>query len=130
MMQIFFKSEQLHFFLYSGKLIFMSGRYTIRAYDSLTDPRSKRLFDWLIRYSQHHDGRRASRAEMRRAFGIHRETLNTLLFTLESAGLIEFEEDKKKLARFYRFPNAQWTHPHLTTLATRKAFYPGKLFDQ
>jgi DNA-binding transcriptional ArsR family regulator len=108
-----------------------SGRYTTSAYDNLSDPRARRLFDWLIRYSEQHGGRRASRAEMRQAIGVHRETLNTLLFTLESAGLIEFEDDKRRLARFYRFPDAKWTHPHLTTLAARRSgFYVGTLFDQ
>lgn len=105
-------------------------RYKIKNYDSLSDPRAQRLYDWLIRYSATHDGRRASRAEMRRAFGIHRETLNNLLGILESLDLIEFEEEARGLARYYRFPDAKWSHPHLVTLEARKAFYPGSLFDQ
>lgn len=107
-----------------------SHRYNVQAYDDLADPRARRLFDWLIKYSAEHDGRRASRAEMRRAFDIHRETLNNLLLSLESVGLIEFEEASRGKARYYRLPNAQWFHPHLTTLASRQAFYPGTLFDQ
>lgn len=107
-----------------------SHRYSAQAYDNLADPRARRLFDWLIHYSQQHDGRRASRAEMRKAFDIHRETLNNLLSTLELAGLLEFEDDNRGLARYYRIPNAQWTHPHLATMAARQAFYTGTLFDQ
>lgn len=106
-------------------------KYSVQAYDSLADPRAKRLFDWLIRYSQQHDGRRASRAEMRQEFGIHRETLNSLLLSLESAELLDFEEQTRGLARYYRLPSAEWRHPHLTTLAARQAgFHVGTLIDQ
>jgi hypothetical protein len=104
-------------------------RYSVNAYDSL-DPRARRLFDWLIRYSQQHDGRRASRAEMRQALELHRDQLNDLMMTLHAAGLLEFEEDKRGLARFYRLPGARWDHPHLATLMARQVFTIGSTLDQ
>jgi DNA-binding IclR family transcriptional regulator len=106
-----------------------SHRYSVQAYDALADPRAQRLFDWLINYSAQHDGRRASRAEMRQALDLHRDQLNDLMQTLNTVGLLEFEDDKRGLARFYRLPGARWDHPHLATLAARQAFTVGSTLN-
>lgn len=50
-------------------------RYHAAAYDELTDPRARALYDFLVRYHQTHNGRRASYAEMQAATGLAREPL-------------------------------------------------------
>lgn len=107
----------------------MAGNYTKEAYDRLSRP-AQSLYDWLVRYHQQHGGRRASRAEMRKALGLYREELNDLVSSLELADLFTVERDDRGKARSYKLPGERWTHPHLVTLEMRKTVYPGTLLDQ
>ncbi len=106
-----------------------TSRYEVSAYDDLKDPRARRLYDWLVRYHQRNNGRRASHREMMAALDLSKEPLLDLLQTLSSVGLFEIEADAQGKARSYTLPGERWSHPHLTTLESRKAFYTGTLLD-
>jgi len=106
-----------------------SPKYSANAYDNLTDARARQLYDWLIRYHQQHGGRRASRAEMRKALNLSREPLNDLISTLEHFDLFVVETDDRGQHRSYQLPGERWHHPHLSKLELSQVFYPSTLFD-
>lgn len=103
--------------------------YRVTAYDELGNPRARQLYDWLVRYHVAQSGRRASHREMMAALGLSKEPLLDLLSVLTAAGLFEIEQDAAGKARAYKLPGERWHHPHLSTLETRKTFYPGSLFE-
>lgn len=92
---------------------------------SQLNPTEAQLFNWLIRYHAEHGGRRASRAEMRKALNLSREPLNNLLANLTSYGLFETETDDSGKARSYTLPGESWHHPHISVLEARDMFFVG-----